>query len=38
MVMGNNKSATKKMQANHLAFLIAIRMWRYDAGHIAQYQ
>ena len=36
MVMGNYKSASTKNAGKSLAILIAIRMRRYDAGHIAQ--
>jgi hypothetical protein len=34
--VGINESATKKNAGELLAILIAMRMRRYDAGHIAQ--
>jgi len=36
MLVGNNKSMTTKNVGGLLAILIAMRMWRYDVGHIAQ--
>jgi hypothetical protein len=36
MVVGNNESTTTKNAGESLAILIAMRMQRYDAGHIAQ--
>jgi hypothetical protein len=36
MLVGNNESATTKNAGKSLAILIAMRMWRYDAGHISR--
>jgi hypothetical protein len=36
MLVGNNESTTTKNVGQSLAILIAMRMWRYDVGHIAQ--
>ena len=36
MVMGNNKSATTKNAGKLLAISIAMRMQRYNVGHIAR--
>jgi hypothetical protein len=35
MLVGNNESATTKNAGELLAISIAVRMWWYDAGHIA---
>jgi hypothetical protein len=34
MLVGNNESRTAKNAGTLLAILIAMWMWRYDAGHI----
>ena len=36
MLVGNNESATTKNAGESLAISIAMRMRRYDAGHIAR--
>jgi hypothetical protein len=36
MLVGNNESATTTNAGESLAISIAMRMRRYDAGHIAQ--
>jgi hypothetical protein len=37
MLVGNNESATTKNAGKSLAISIAVRMWRYDPGHIARW-
>ena len=37
MVVGNNESTTTKNLGELLAILIAMRMRRYDAGHIVRW-
>jgi hypothetical protein len=37
MLVGDNKSMTTKNAGKLLAILIAMRMRRYDTGHIAQW-
>ncbi len=35
--MGNNESTTMKNAGKSLAISIAMQMWRYNVGHIAQW-
>jgi hypothetical protein len=37
MVVGNNELMTTKNVGELLVISIAMQMWRYDAGHIAQW-
>jgi hypothetical protein len=37
MLVGNNELAITKNAGELLAILIAMRMWRYDVGHITRW-